>query len=59
MRAHKCPIVGERETKVEHQWAPDSYVIEDGPIAGVEGDLGGNNDHQDCCNHGAKQVVVR
>ena len=59
MRTHKSPIVGECETKVENKRAPDGDMIEDGPIAGVEGDLGGNNDHQDCCNHGAKQVVVR
>lgn len=53
------PVVGEGETKVEYERAPDRDVVEHGPVRGVQGDLGGDHDHEDGGDHGAEEVMVR
>ena len=58
MRTTEGPVVGEGEAEVKDERAPDGDVIEHGPVGGVEGDLGGDDNHEDGGDHGAEEVVV-
>ena len=52
------PVVEESEAEVEDEGAPDGDVVEDGPVGGVEGDLGGHHDDEDGGHHRGEEVVV-
>ena len=61
-RAHRAnlegPVVEEGEAEVEDEGAPDGDVVEDGPVGGVQGDLGGHHDDEDGGHHRGEEVVV-
>ena len=58
VRAAESPVVGEGETEVEYERSPDGDVVEHSPVGGVQGDLGGDYDHEDGGDHGAEEIVV-
>ena len=51
VRAAESPVVGEGETEVEYERSPDGDVVEHSPVGGVQGDLGGDHNHEDGGHH--------
>ena len=56
--AAKDVVVRELQDEVDGHRAPDGHVVEDGPIVGVEGDLGGDHNDEYGGHDGPEDHVV-
>ena len=58
VRSANDEIVEILEGKIQDERTPDGYVIEDGPVGRVQGDLNGDDDDEDCGHNAANQLMI-